>query len=125
MTFFELSSRSSFLAEHDLSPKTGTHPGSSPGQAFSGSCSAGKEKPRRGGVSGSGTKRAQRVEELVPDLQRRMAAVVPPRPKESCRPILTAVIAGLDTASPACPTCGAYDCETRASQSFDAIHQSS
>src|SRR5262249_55207589 len=36
----ESSSRSSLLVEHDLFPKTGTHPGSSPGQAFSGSCSS-------------------------------------------------------------------------------------
>src|SRR5262249_18132944 len=47
MTFFESPSRSRLLLEHDPSgrarghafPKTGIHPGSSPGQAFSGSCS--------------------------------------------------------------------------------------
>src|SRR5882762_3524960 len=46
MIFFESSSRSIFLLEHDLRAnasrlsrgKTGTHPASSAGQAFSGSC---------------------------------------------------------------------------------------
>ena len=39
MIFLESSSRSSSLFEHDLFPKTGSHPASSAGQAFSGSCS--------------------------------------------------------------------------------------
>src|SRR5882762_872602 len=52
MIFFESSSRSIFLLEHDLRAnasrlsrgKTGTHPASSAGQAFSGSCSRNLEK---------------------------------------------------------------------------------
>src|SRR5262245_44425271 len=51
--FFESPSRSTLLVEHDPSgrarghafPKTGIHPGSSPGQAFSGSCSKGRDAP--------------------------------------------------------------------------------
>jgi hypothetical protein len=44
---FDSSSRSSFLFAHDLSQKTGTHPGSSPGQAFSGSCARAADRIER------------------------------------------------------------------------------
>src|SRR5262249_44726206 len=40
MTFLRIVIPLQLLVEHDSFPKTGTHPGSSPGQVFSGSCSS-------------------------------------------------------------------------------------
>src|SRR5262245_18063082 len=58
MTFLRSSSRSSLLVEHDPRfrggrpfPKTGFHPGSSPGQVFSGSGSKGPRFPGFGNVA--------------------------------------------------------------------------